>query len=299
MKNAPRSSSTARVNRDQLECVHGQMSFARRSPDERPAVAPPTGYDISFVDHDVTIRDARPIADELSLDEEGFALIQHKMACANEREPDIFKKKYLEEMVPFIKDYFNASWVTTTDLGGVNIRSLGGKSSFRGGAVPEGASPTGKHSVRNFGAGFAHCDYAPIAGPQVAAHDNQLRGIEYRAYSRLMIIQAWRALSPPPQDFPLAFCDGSSILDTDLVEAPQRRYGTTIGVWIPHYSPSHRWYYFPEMTQDEFILFKGYDSKAHSKPRSVHATFDSRYAYPNANPRESVEARFYVYYDYD
>ncbi|MCP3419599.1 hypothetical protein NLM16_36390 [Bradyrhizobium brasilense] len=296
MEDAKRSSSAARV-RDGLESVTGQISFARRVPEERPAAVAPTGYNISFVDHDVTIRDARPIVDDLSLDREGFALIQHKIACANERDPEVFKRKYLEEMVPFIKDYFNASWVSSADLGGVTIRSIGGNSSF-GGSISDGSrGEADRRAVRNYGAGFAHCDYAPVAGPQMAARDSQLQGIELRTYSRLMIIQAWCALSPPPQDLPLAFCDASSIPEADLVVTPQTKYGATLGVWIPYYSPFHRWYYFPDMTRDEFVLFKGYDSDAHYKPRSAHAAFDNRRAYPNASPRESVETRYYVYYD--
>ncbi|MFQ3459003.1 CmcJ/NvfI family oxidoreductase [Bradyrhizobium sp. UFLA01-814] len=303
MRNTSRSSPTARLDRDELESVTGQIVFARRSTDERPAAAPPIGYgDFSFVDRDVTIRNARPIVDELSLDKEGFALIQRKLSCANERDPEAFKRKYLEEMVPFIKDYFSASWVTTVDLGGVTLRSIGGNffrcAEGEGGVeIGKGADEAGKYSLRNYGAGYAHCDYAPIAGPQVAARDSQLQGIEIRSYSRLMIIQTWRALSPPPQDLPLAFCDGSSILEADLVEAPLTKLGETIRVWIPHYSPSHRWYYFPDMTQDELVLFKGYDSEAHFKPKSTHSAFDNRRATPNAKPRESVETRFYVYYD--
>lgn len=295
MENRKPSSSTPRVNRDELESVKGLINFAQRAPDEKaPAAATPIGYDLPFVSHDVTIRNARPIVDELSLDNEGFVLVQHKISCATERDPDVFKTKYLEEMVPFIKDYFNASWVTTVDLGGVTLRSIGGDTF--GGAASDGTEAA-KHSVRNFGAAFAHCDYAPIAGPQVAARDDQLQGNEYRTYSRLMIIQAWRALSPPPQNFPLAFCDGSSIPAADLVAAPQTKYGAKIAAWIPYFSPAHRWYYFPDMTRDEFVLFKGYDSDTHYKPRSAHSAFDNRRACPNAKPRESVETRFYVYYD--
>ncbi|MCC8960055.1 hypothetical protein H8B02_43630 [Bradyrhizobium sp. Pear77] len=250
-----------------------------------------------FVDHDVTIRNARPIVDELSLDREGFTLIQHKVSCANERDPAILRKNYLEEMVPFIKDYFNASWVTTADLGGVVIRSIGGSNSFPGGSVTDAMDSANKRSVRSFGAGFAHIDFSPVAGPMIAARDNQLQNIEIRSYSRLMIIQTWRVLSQPPHDFPLAFCDGSSILDADLVDASQTKYGATVRAWIPHYNPSQRWYYIPDMTPDELYLFKGYDSDMHYRPWSAHSAFDNRRAYPNAKPRESIETRFYVYYE--
>ncbi|WP_082653929.1 CmcJ/NvfI family oxidoreductase [Bradyrhizobium pachyrhizi] len=292
MGNAKPASSTTRANRDQLECVQGQINFARRAPDEKAQATTPTpGYDFPKVIYDVTIHNARPIVNELSLDQEGFTLIQHKMPCVNESDPDILRKKYLEEMVPFIKDYFDASWVQTVDLGGLTIRSIGGSSFSRP------ANQT-KFSVRGHGAGHAHIDYAPVAGPMIAARDSQLQGIEIRPYSRLMIIQTWQALSPPPQDFPLTFCDASSIEDADLLNTYYRSpHGVTHKSWVLHYNPSHRWYYLPEMTSDEFFLFKGYDSAMHYHRWSAHSTFDNRRAYLSAKPRESIESRFYVYYE--
>ncbi|NPC59405.1 CmcJ/NvfI family oxidoreductase, partial [Caenimonas soli] len=248
-KRAPESASP-----EHLECVQGQIAFARRTPDEKTQEATTPGYDFPRVVHDVTVRNARPIADELSLEKEGFVLVQHKLSCLNERDPDILRKKYMEEMVPFIKDYFKASWVQTVDLGGVTIRSLGGNSFSRP------ANET-KLSVRAHGAGHAHIDYSPAGGPMIAARDSQLQGIEIRPYSRLMIIQAWQAVSPPPQDFPLAFCDASSIEDADLLDTYYRSpHGVTHKSWVLRHNPSHRWYYVPDLTRDEFFLFKGYDS---------------------------------------
>ncbi|WP_283809981.1 CmcJ/NvfI family oxidoreductase [Bradyrhizobium forestalis] len=211
-----------------------------------------------LVSYDVNIRDARPIVDELSLDREGFTLIQHKISCAKERVPQVMRDRYLEEMVPFIKDYFKASWVVPK-RDAVIIRSLGA------GSVPPAEKGAGL--VRPYVASFAHIDYAPIAGPVMAAREDQLQGIPIRAYSRLMIIQAWHALSEPPHDFPLAFCDGNSVVDTDLIETVYENYDVKHKTWLVHYSPVHRWYYFPEMSSAEFALFKGFDSEDDHNPR--------------------------------
>lgn len=281
---AKRASSTAQVNRDQLECVQGQIAFARRTSDERaPAVVVPNYEHVPIVSYDVTIRDARPIVDELSLDREGFVLIQHKTSCANVRDPEIMREKYLEEMVPFIKSYFNASLVIARPSG-LHLRRAAGT------AIPKG----GWNSVAGIRepAGLAHIDLAPISGPMRAAAENQAQGLPIRAYSRLMLIQVWRALSPPPQDFPLAFCDASTIGDKDISVV---NYGVNKSCVI-RFNPNQRWYYFPEMTADDLILFKGYDSATHYDPMSAHSAFDNQRAYPNAKPRESVEARFFVYF---
>lgn len=293
MENAQRVSATERVDRNQLQCVQGQIGFARRTADEKAPVGVTTpGYEFPKVLYDVPIRNMRPIVGELSLEREGFTLIQSKMSCINDRDPEILRKKYLEEMGAFVKDYFKASWVTTVDLGGFTIRSVGGNLFSRPAAGQEiKASVVGNIS------GHAHIDYSPVAGPMIAARDNQLQGIEIRAYSRLMIIQAWHPFSPPPQDFPLAFCDASSIEEADLLDTYYQKHGVTHKSWVLHHNPCHRWYYLPEMTPDEFYLFKGYDSAMHYHRWSAHTSFSNRHTYPNAKPRESVETRFYVYYE--
>ncbi|MCK1709597.1 CmcJ/NvfI family oxidoreductase [Bradyrhizobium sp. 143] len=296
MGNMKRASSIATINRDQLECVQGQIAFARRTPDERaPAVAVPNYEHLPIVSHDVTVRNARSIVDELSLDNEGFILIEHETSCADVRDPEVMREKYLEEMVPFIKSYFNASWVVPR-RSGVYLRRAAGT------AIPKAGWNT-VSGVRE-PAGVAHIDYAPIAGPMLAAAENQIQGIPIRPYSRLMIIQAWRALSPPPQDFPLALGDATTTLDTDILvdeyvsnTNAQNQPGSTYKSCVVRFNPAQRWYYFPEMNADQLILFRGYDSDAHYRPASPHSAFDDRRRYPNATPRESVEARFFVYYD--
>lgn len=278
-----RQASSARVDRDRLAGVEAELVFARRSPDEAaPSAIAPKAYTIPVVSYDVTIQNARPIVDELSLDREGFALVKHKISCADVREPALMRDRYLEEMVPFIKDYFKASKVVPKQDGVVLRRADQGSN-------PANMAPISK---------TAHSDYAPVAGPVLAAAENQAQGIPITAYSRLMIIQAWRVLSPPPQDFPLTVCDASTIPERDMLVVD---YGRGEPGWHKSWSifhdPAHRWYYFPEMTSDEFIMWKGYDSETHYNVRSAHTAFDARPAHPDAIPRESVEARFFVYYD--
>lgn len=288
---ATKNSSIGKDDWDHLECVQGRMSFARRDDNENapPRAEPMSNFNVSMVDYDVTIRNARPLVNRLSLETEGLVLANSKVSCAAERDPEIMREQYLNEMTPFIKEYFNASWVVPVVYGGVILRRVSDTH----------LDVTRKnYRVTNQGAGYVHADYSPVAGPMIAARDNQQQGNEIKPYSRLIIAQTWRALSPAPQDTPLAFCDGSSVLDTDLLDAHYNRAGDRgPNVWLLHHNPAQRWYYFPHMTPDEVVLFKGYDSEAHYKVWVPHCAFDDRRTYPNAKPRESVEARFYVYYD--
>jgi hypothetical protein len=293
MANADRAVSATSLDRDTLESVRGEIAFARRSPDEKARdVVIPTYEDMSCVLYDIPIRNARPIADELSLDKEGFILVKRGTSCAGEEDPVVVRQRYLDEMVPFIKSYFNASWVIPR-LSGTYMRRSEGTT-----LPKEGWN---SNTTLRQPAGVAHFDYASVAGPMIAAAENQEQGIPIRPYSRLMVIQAWRALSPPPQDIPLAFCDASTLAHSDVVEyeyvsnlqgTPASASRTT----VMRYSPAQRWYYFPDMTADDLILFKGYDSESHYQPRSAHSGFDNRRATPNAKPRASIESRFFVYF---
>jgi hypothetical protein len=282
------------TRRDHLESVQGRIGFARRSLDERAPAVPPevvgTSTSKDVVSYEVTIRNARPIVDELSLDREGFTLVHHPLSCVGERDPEVLRDRYLDEVVPFIKDYFKASWVVPR-RDGVIIRDRGDA------AFPPEPDKTDHGLVRRQVAGHAHMDYSPVAGPMLAALQDQMQGLPIQAYSRLMIIQAWQVLSLPPQDFPLAICDGSTVLDTDLVEEVYDGYGLRHYKLGVHYSPLQRWYYFPNMTPDEFILFKGYDTDDTRSARAAHSAFDNRHASPNAVPRVSIESRYCVYYD--
>jgi hypothetical protein len=287
MGNAKQYPSTAQVNRDRLECVQGEIGFTSVSAGEGAREGASPGYGHAKTSYGVTIRNARPILKELSLDREGFTLIWHASACAYEGDASVVCKQYVAEMIPFIQDYFKAAWVMSRP-DAVFLRRAGLP-------VADGVDVTCVPGVR-IPLNHAHIDYMPIAGPMLAARENQLRGIPIRSYRRLMIVNTWRAFSPPPQDFPLAVCDSSTVADSDIVghEYTDKVSGSTWWTGGCRYSSLHRWYYFPEMTADELLVWKSYDSEQYCK--AVHSAFDNRRASPNAKTRESIEARFYVYY---
>jgi hypothetical protein len=298
MKIAIRAEQGALVNRDELECTRGEIAFARRSPDEEaPSVIAPGYESYPMVLHDVTIRNARAIAHELSIDREGFELVRHATACADIRDPCVMADRYMQEMVPFIQEHFGASWVVPRK-----------SSTYMRRAAGTGIPKAGWNAVTGVRepAGLAHVDYAPVTAPMVAAAENQLLGIPIKPYSRLMVIQAWRALSEPPQDFPLAFCDASTLTGSDIAvvdyvgdvrRLERKEPGAATKSSNAMFGADQRWYYFPDLRSDELILFKGYDSEEHYKVQSAHSAFDNRRTFPDAMPRESVEARFFVYFN--
>ena len=66
------------------------------------------------------------------------------------------------------------------------------------------------------------------------------------------------------------------------------------------YNPDHEWYYFPEMTRDEALVFKVYESAKDGRARfTAHTSFNDPNTPVDAPPRESIEIRTLAFFDED
>ncbi|MGR8921841.1 MAG: CmcJ/NvfI family oxidoreductase [Gammaproteobacteria bacterium] len=131
---------------------------------------------------------------------------------------------------------------------------------------------------------------------------------------RFAIINVWRSIVPEPvETHPLALCDGQTVKPEDLVVF-EIHYQDRIGEnYFAKHAPRHTFYYFPEMTRDEALLIKQWDSAgplARSDGReadssdpgapctfSFHTAFDDPATRPDAPDRWSTEVRCMVIYD--
>jgi hypothetical protein len=114
---------------------------------------------------------------------------------------------------------------------------------------------------------------------------------------RVQVINLWRPIRGPLRDSPLAMADGTTVAADDLIASdliyPNRR-GETYSV---KYNPNHRWFYFPEMTPDEALLLKCYDSATDGRTRfGPHTAFVDPTTPADAAPRESIEVRTLVFH---
>jgi hypothetical protein len=121
-------------------------------------------------------------------------------------------------------------------------------------------------------------------------------------------------LSPPPQDMPLALCEGGSVRDDegtantkvdvdeiptgDALFAPIEGEEDMAAATIFHHSPDHRWWYFPDMALDEVILIKFHDSDHSRAWRAPHTAFRDT-SRPDAVERRSMEFRGIAYFTRD
>lgn len=233
---------------------------------------------LNLIARSVDITDAR--GRHPSLDAEGFCLLQHHSA-ANLVSKRAVLCAYGAEMEHLLRDLTGAAKVCAAPMG--VLRTL------------EGAShPTAVHRpVR-----FVHADCTDTSAVQSLC--NRFGGeLERKSGCRCAIYHIWRPLTPPPQDAPLALCDGRSLKPRDCVAAdtildfPGSRLGR-IEATLCRYDAEQRWYYFPDMTADEVIVFKDFDSDTRYPCRVPHSAFADPTCPPGAPARLSLDLQLFA-----
>ena len=94
---------------------------------------------------------------------------------------------------------------------------------------------------------------------------------------------------------PLALADAASIAPDDLL-ATDQIFPSRVGeIYHLAYEPNQRWFYAPEMTRDEVLLIKSWDSLEGGPSRfTPHTAFELPDTPAAAAPRESIETRTLV-----
>ncbi|MHA1108631.1 MAG: CmcJ/NvfI family oxidoreductase, partial [Alphaproteobacteria bacterium] len=228
----------------------------------------------------VTMHDGRKSHDSFSLDEHGFELVDHPTAMKDFFDPDEIASVYYDEAAALIKQRSGASRVVIFDH---TLRS--GDQAIR------------EEKLIREPVISVHNDYTEWSGPQ-RVRDILPDEAEGLLKKRFAVIQVWRAIRLPIQSNPLAIATASSLSMDDLI-ASERRYPDRIGeTYQVSYNPDHQWYYFPDMTRDEALVFKVYDSVKDGRARfTAHTAFVDPNSPPDAAPRESIEIRSLAFFD--
>ena len=231
--------------------------------------------------HRVPIRDMRPIASEIALDRQGFALVEQNTAVRDFWDDDEVRRVYYPEAERFIAEKTGASRVFIFDhlqrrrVPGLTDRSAGGP-----------RQPATR----------VHVDHTARSGPQ-RVRDLLPDEAEELLKGRVQVINLWRPIRGPLQDAPLAVCDARTVDFADLVPSDlvyRDRVGETYSVT---WSPAHEWYYVPEMRREQALLLKIADTKTDGRARFLpHTAFTDPTTPPDAFPRESIELRTLVFH---
>jgi hypothetical protein len=231
--------------------------------------------------HEVPIFNARLIADSLSLDRQGFELVRHPTAVRNFYDEKEIRDVYHPAAEAFLRATLKADRVFIFDH--TVRRRVEGAADIRGAGPRQPATRV-------------HVDQTDVSGRnRVREHlpeeaDELLKG-------RVQVINLWRPIRGPVRDAPLAMCDAQTVAPDDLVASDliyPNRNGETYSV---KFNPNHRWYYIPEMTVDEALLLKCYDSATDGRTRfGPHTAFIDPTTPPDTPPRESIELRALVFH---
>lgn len=231
-------------------------------------------------DHVVAIHDARPLRATLSLDAQGFMLVERPTAVADFYDADALRAVYYPEIEALVKDLTGASRVLVFDH------------TLRSGDEATQAARHVREPVR-----VVHNDYTEWSGPQRVR--DLLPAPEAAALlrHRVAVVQVWRPIAAPVLAKPLAICDARSMTPRDLIAA-ERRHSDRVGeIYHIAANSDHRWYYFPGMGRDEALVFKCYDSATDGRARfTAHASFDDPTTPADAPPRESIEIRTLAFF---
>lgn len=109
-----------------------------------------------------------------------------------------------------------------------------------------------------------------------------------------MLINLWRPIKPMStklRSFPLCFLDSSTLSEDDFVMIDQGSLGLTTSL---KFSPNHKFYYYPDMTVDEVVVFKQFHRvRAEDSARMpvFHTAFPDPAADKNTESRHSFEYR--------
>jgi hypothetical protein len=270
----------------------------------RRFVAP--GHEVNtgeYLPYTVAIRDARPNQGQFTLRSHGFTLIPHRSGVRNFLDKEEVNATYPSEVAEVIRQTTGAHRVATL---GWMLRTAGDLAAYareeknyshQGGVQPP--------------AGEAHVDSSPDRVDRMAQAVYQQRFPGDPPFKRYLYASSWRTFSPPPQDWPLALCDGNSVGDEEGVpntmfivdRIPDRAEmlrvmpdeDKAIAAAIFQYNPRHRWWYFSNMNRDEALMFAFHDSRRVRPWRVPHTAFHDA-TRPDARPRESIELRSVAYW---
>jgi len=225
--------------------------------------------------HEISIQDARYLPSAPTLAKEGFEVQFLPLDEKNWASADWIAKEYVPKTLELVKRLTGASLVIPFFRGAALIRDTG-------------------DATKAPAAQFVHIDQtreSTLPFLQMNADEATIR-----KYPRVQMYNVWRSITPPPQDVPLAICDQRTLNESDWVVG--KTVEPTFPDGVPYlgsvYNAGQSWYYFSDLSIDETIVFKGYDSDLTVPMGCLHGAFKHPDPDPKAVPRASIEVRFFA-----
>jgi hypothetical protein len=238
----------------------------------------------------MTVRNARLLPNAFSLDVEGFALVTH------------------DTKVKDFDDAAELAAVYTPELEKLVARVAGATEAVVFDHTRRSTDPAhrAKHLSRD-PVPAPHTDYTAESAAQRLRDRFGDAEAERRLQRRFAIVNVWRSMNAPLEQWPLAMCDGRTVDPAHMQgtrrEAPERaepsfEYNRASQTMHAFHDAAHRWYWFPRMARNEALVFKNWDTLTDGTARfALHTAFMEPDTPPNPAHRETIESRLFVFYD--
>ncbi|RKK75530.1 hypothetical protein BFJ69_g7595 [Fusarium oxysporum] len=232
-----------------------------------------------------TIHDLRGLRTIFNLDRNGFQVVSNtlKTSCFDEA---TIKKDYLPSIEALLKSVEPDIDVHFFDW---TLRSSGLPDPKPGTIVNLNDPMLCLKPVQD-----VHVDQSPFAAIKRAKSilGNDISLLQTK---RIRIINIWRPMYHPVEDWPLAVCDGSTVPPEKLIKVDHVRKHHIGESLYPLESDRYRWYYLNKQTPDEALLIKMFDSKEDVVAKCCpHTSFQKKKIAPSGKARESIEVRALV-----
>ncbi|KAM7183027.1 hypothetical protein V8F33_013855 [Rhypophila sp. PSN 637] len=276
------------------DVIEGHVHFLARSPIyelEKPyslRFPPVSGLPQSNIDrenHALLFRNMRDL-EGLSLERNGFDVLGFRgcsMGYADFEDDVKVRDVYLREVCLALKARLGATRVIAVDF---VIRRR----------HPTFPVSTGRDYDHDQPTAMAHVDFTLDEGTRMLSSLFGTRADKVTRHG-WQVINAWKPLRGPINDWPLGICDASTVdHEHDTVPSDIVYEGWVTENMQVHYNPDQTWYYLPDHTIDEVLIFKSAESDPGKSQATPHSGFHNPHADENEVPRESIDARFLVLY---
>ena len=222
---------------------------------------------------EVEITDARFVGSAPVLEREGFTLAQHAVGHADWFDEGWIDRVYAPSCEALVKALTGANDVVQFHRPLKRI------------ADP---ATRGGHMVT---AGFVHIDHPAATGEAIARRYAEAQG---KSFKRAVIYNVWKAITPPPQDHPLAVSDRRTVpVDAHVVGVTLNEDSETPYVILAPNADT-KFYFYSNMTVDESLVFTGVDMDRSHPLGCAHSAF----VHPDGGvSRSSIEARIIAIFE--
>jgi len=219
---------------------------------------------------EVEIANARTLDSPSAFDREGFSLAAHPV------QGDFYDREWLDHV-------YHPSCVELVK------RVTGARDAFLfdGSRIRTSGPREGKTKDAFVTAGFAHLD---IPRPQCEQYARVIGEGQGKSFKRGAIFNVWKLISPGPHDLPLTVADQRTIAEKDHAHGETRNTDATAPYVAIVHAPEQKWYYYPDMTIADSLVFVGENFDPEKPLGSAHTAF----RHPDVTarvPRTSIEVR--------